>query len=233
MQHSKSVGSFASSGVDSDTENLLAPNRPRKRSSLDTFLIPRRIRIPSQKPEPFDVQVAETLLQSRMDTLPQNPPFYSEPNDHRSDRHCTSSAPSTNSECGHDVHYEGEPLYNLNSPTTRSPSSRKGSQQCLVIPQCRPHLDGSVTDFQAGNLQHHEIAKHQPSYDGPQDSSCESRVTSTTYSMVSRRIFSDSSSSSRGCTGSRFNEEYNQLAARHGLPETDLTKNCEPDHLRI
>lgn len=57
MQHSKSHGSFSSGHT-----SLITRQRPRARSSLDTFVIPGRTRIPSSKPDPIDIQIAETLL---------------------------------------------------------------------------------------------------------------------------------------------------------------------------
>lgn len=62
MQHSKSQGSFRSG----DTA-LITRQRPRTRSSLDTFVIPGRTRIPSSKPEAIDIQIAETLLNPVME----------------------------------------------------------------------------------------------------------------------------------------------------------------------
>ncbi|KAL9100182.1 MAG: hypothetical protein Q9163_004417 [Psora crenata] len=196
--------------------NLLVPYRPRNRSSLDTFLIPHRTRIPSRNPQPFDVQVAQSLLKSSMDALPRDPPPYIEHVERRSDSQRTSSASPTGGECTHDVRCEaGESLYRLSPPTSRPVPPRTGSQDGLIIPHRRPHLAGRAACSQAPN--------HKPTtFDGPQDSSCESRVTSTTYSMVSRRIVTDSSGSSRAYAGSRFSDDYNHLAAKHGLPEIDL-----------
>lgn len=62
MQHSKSLGSFRSGST-----ALVPGQRPRARSSLDTFVIPGRTRIPSSKPEPIDLQIAENLLNPVMD----------------------------------------------------------------------------------------------------------------------------------------------------------------------
>ena len=61
MQHSKSLGSFSSGSI-----ALVPGQRPRARSSLDTFVIPGRTRIPSSKPEPIDIQIAESLLSTTM-----------------------------------------------------------------------------------------------------------------------------------------------------------------------
>ena len=232
MQHSKSLVSFTYSCVDSDTDNLLGPNRPRNRSSLDTFLIPRRTRIPSHNPDPFDVQITQNLLKSSMDALSQDPSPSAKHVESRSDHHPIKSTPPTDSDFEHDVHYGvGESLYRF-SPSASRPEPRPvrpgiGSRHGLVVHKGRPHLHGARAHAPRNEIQRHESSKQKPTYDGPQDSSCESRVSSTTYSMVSRRVFTDSSGSSREYSGSRFNEEYNHLAAKHGLPEIDLTQNGE------
>ena len=61
MQHSKSLRSFSS-----DSAAPILRQRPSSRSSLDTFVIPGRTRIPSNKPQPIDIQIAEALLDSTM-----------------------------------------------------------------------------------------------------------------------------------------------------------------------
>ena len=55
-------------------------------------------------------------------------------------------------------------------------------------------------------------------YDGADDSVTESRLTSTTWSTVSHRLFSGSSGSSRTMGASYYRDEYNKLAEKHGLP---------------
>ena len=236
MQHSRSLGSFASLCADSETERLIVPPRPRNRSSLDTFVIPGRTRIPSHNPEAFDVQVTQSLLRSSMDALPRQPPPYTRPAERQSDREYTSSAPSTGSQFNHDVHYEvGESLYRLKpNASQQSAGLCNGSHNGRVIPHRRPHKGELRIETSIAPPQQSAILKQEPNYDGAHDSGRESRVTSTTYSVISRRIFTDSSGSSGG-GAVRFNEEYNYLAAKHGLPEINghicKVYSCAPSEL--
>ncbi|KAL9125004.1 MAG: hypothetical protein Q9217_005732 [Psora testacea] len=218
-------------GKGDDTDNLLSPNRPRNRSSLDTFLIPGRTRVPSHNPQPFDVQVAQSLLKSNMEAVSRAPRPYTKHAERRLTPQRISSAPLTGSEFEHDVDYEiGESLYRPRCLTSRPGPPRIASRDGLVIPHRQAHLGGLRAHSQRDEPQRHEALKNKTTYDGPQDSSCGSRATSTSYSMVSRRILTDSSSSSWGYKGSRFNEEYNHLAAKHGLPVMELTHSATNDN---
>lgn len=55
-------------------------------------------------------------------------------------------------------------------------------------------------------------------YDGPIDSIDQSSGTSTTWSTISPRVFTDSSAASDHRETSEFVKAYNSLATQHGLP---------------
>ena len=216
MQHSKSLGSFAPSSVDNDSENLLAPNCPRSRSSLDTFLIPGRIRLPSHKTEDFDEAVAQNLMGKKM-ALAQDPLSYAETSRHTSSEQRLRLIPSEeNALDRHNSYNLGESLYRIR----RQPAFRISSHDDIVVPHRRryPNPSGSKNSHFPESPSPSPL--HQPTYDGALDSDHESRVTSTTWSTVSRvnqRIFSDFSHDTRD--RSKFHDLYNKLAVDHGLPQ--------------
>lgn len=72
MRSAKSSGSF-SRGADGDQGKVTG--RPRRRSSLDTFRIPGRTRLPSSKasvPEVDDLRITKGLLNSGSFVVPPN-----------------------------------------------------------------------------------------------------------------------------------------------------------------
>ena len=221
MQHSKSLNSFAFSCIDSDRENLILPNRPRKRSSLDTFLIPGRTRIPSQKSETLDLQVTQNLLRSSMNQLKDPPPYSKEPDpeQHRhSQDHSHAGRPQDSSrESSGTDRLPGEPIFSI----VHQPSPRSRLTEGIVIPPRRLQR----RELSSNNPYRHISSPHppfRPSYDGAHDYiNHESRITSTTWSTVSKlshRIFSDSSESSRRYSSTKYNHDYNELASKYGLP---------------
>jgi len=163
MRASRSSYSFAQSR---DTNDNQHNRKARARSSLDTFLIPGRTRLPSSKPkvpDEFDLRTTQSLfnleaIQIRYKPLP---------------RTISQRIMASNSEA---------PLFH------------------------RRESSGTDTLLPGG-------------FDGPNDSTDQSRVTSTTWSTVSHRIFTDSSGSSNHRETSGFFEEYNRLAMKHGLPQ--------------
>ena len=225
MQHSRSLGSFVSSCIDSDTENLLPDNRPRNRSSLDTLIIPGRIRIPSQKADPLDEELAQNLLKSAM-AHARAPPPYSEnsrPSPHQQRLASFSSEGSASDQ--HVQYHVGDSIYRIGP----LPTPRIGSRDNIVVPHRRHHRNERESNYPHPSKQSSHSPRYRPTYDGALDSSQESRVTSTTWSTVSKvshRIFSDSSSEVRDT--SRFQDQYNNLATKHGLPEFALPPMGEP-----
>jgi hypothetical protein len=80
MQHSRSLGSSSS-----DSTAPILRKRPQSRSSMDTFLIPGRTRIPSNKPQSADIQIAEALLESNLALPRRNLPRNMASKDHEKD----------------------------------------------------------------------------------------------------------------------------------------------------
>lgn len=81
-----------------------------------------------------------------------------------------------------------------------------------------------VPQLQVHRLQvNGDDARH--SFDGARSEG--SRVTSTTRSSISYRIFSNSSSNSQNRGSAKSVEEYNVLALRHGLPQFAVTAEIE------
>ena len=228
MHHSKSFASIAFSCVDSDKQNLIRSKRPRQRSSLDNLVIPGRTRIPSHKSEDFDLQLTKNLLKSSMAQLRAPPPYTAEPlpSQHPSTRQSSARQPhrSRNSSSSINTAAAEQSIYRI-APT---PSPKKVRRSDLVIP-IRRHQQGELV---SGHLLHNNplrpSSKLQRSYDGAHDYQQESRITSTTWSTVSRisnRIFSDSSSSSREFASAKYSCDYNEIATKLGLPELSQPSN--------
>lgn len=217
MQHSRSLGSFASTGIPSDTENLLGNNRPKNRSSLDTFIIPGRVRIPSQKTDLFDEKLVQGLLETSM--ARSRGPSAQQEDDYRlgyQDRSffplCLDSGLDQQNE-----HEVGESLYSLSPQPTPRISSRNNIVNLPRRPRQGP-LAPNPLRYKA-NSPH--SSHHGATFDGAHESSHESRVTSTSWSSVSKIShgnFSDVSGSSRDMLSWRFHEQYNDLATKNGLP---------------
>lgn len=216
MQHSKSLGSFATGEI---TDVPLGA-RPRARSSLDTFVIPGRTRIPSSKPDAIDLQITQSLLNPNMIRAPRNPPRSQDDAHIQRSPQYTMQASRSRSEFYDASHQNLQPpLYKVRPEIAKRPPPRIGGREIIIIPHRRPH----TLDYEA---QAHRQASGTPevearrvAYDGAHDSSFDSRVTSTTWSTISHRVFTDSSGSSRVLGASHFFDEYNCLATQHGLPE--------------
>ena len=224
MQHSKSLGSFASSSVDNGSGNLLAPNRPRSRSSLDTFLIPGRTRLPSQKTEAFDEAVAQHLLKEKM-AQRRNPPPYTETSRHSSNEQRLRLIPSEESAFNeHHGYHVGDSLYRI----MRQPALRISNCDNITVPHHQHHLGRLGPKTSPSPKSPSPSSTYQPTYDGALDPGPESRVTSTTWSSVSRvshRISSDASNDTRDVL--RFHDLYDELAVGHGLPKLAFPPNGE------
>lgn len=217
MQHSRSLGSFASSGVPSDVENLLGHHRPRNRSSLDTFIIRGRVRIPSQKTDSFDEEIAQSLLKSTMER-PRGSSAQQKDSRHPGHRDESSFAIcSGNCPVQQDEYEFGDSIYSL----PPQPKSRIGSRDNIVNLPRRPRQSSLAPAIKHCRARSPQSSHRGATFDGAHDSSYDSRVTSTTWSTVSKishRNFSDASGTSRDDLSSRFLEQYNDLATRNGLP---------------
>ena len=181
--------------------------RLRHRSSLDTFVIPGRTRLPSSRvsqPQPMDLHVARGLLNTDSLQVPKKythrveRPDWLTPKRKKSPKPKVKACPDEESSKNHTDRPEKE-------PTTVS------SREIVEVPQAN---------------QYSHPPKHQlrisddytrMSFDGRQSEG--SRATSTTWSTVSHRIISNSSSGSQNRGSSRSVEEYNILAVMHGLPQ--------------
>ena len=198
--------------------------RPRARSSLDTFLIPGRIRVPSRDPNPADVQITQGLLNHSMKQPPSRQPRLRGPKvlsenfsevaqtqDGSPAQRATTRAASRTGSIRKQPHRPPVHL-RVRPAITLQPPPRFGSREIIVVPHQRPRNDPSVI-FQED---------HQETYDGANDvleeAHLPSRMTSMSWSTLSQRIFTDSSTSTRYSGASYFLEEYNQLAEKHGLP---------------
>ena len=204
------------------TEESLG-TRPRARSSLDTFLIPGRIRVPSRDPNPADFQIAQRLLDHNMKQPPSRHPRFHGPKglsgklsevaqtqDGSPAPRATSRAASRTGSIRKQT--QRPPIHSRLRPAiTLQPPPRFGSREKIVVPHQRPRNEPSII-FQED---------HQKTYDGAHDvveeAHLPSRMTSMTWSTLSQRIFTDSSTSTRRSGASCFLEEYNQLAEKHGL----------------
>ena len=218
MQRSRSLATFAFSCGDSDREHLLLPNRPRKRSSLDTFVIPGRTRIPSHRSEPFDLQLTRNLMHPS--AYPKEPntlaPHHSHDTDSLFGPLNEPGFPSIDGPVP-----AGESIYRI----TRDSSPSSKDLDNIVVPP-RQHQPRQLSSNNPYRNRRSASSQQQPlTYDGAHDLSLESRITSTSWSTVSKishRIFSDTSDSSRGYASARYNHGYNELATKYGLPELKL-----------
>lgn len=225
MHHSISPISFGKkSGYTEVTESAsTSSRRPRARSSLDTFIIPGRTRLPSSKLDPTDIQIAQSLLTHGV-MQPQDKQRPIRPGPHRS-----SQTKSSSIRDGSPAARPGSRTKHLLRPPVpmrvrpaiaMQPPPRFGSREVIVVPHQRPREDG----FQ----QIHAITTIQDqgqdqAYDGadepeqPGNMHIPSRMTSMTWSTLSHRVFTDSTCSSRRSGASYFKDEYNQLAEKHGI----------------
>ena len=224
MQKSKSILSFGSA---SEQNKVIHKSRSQSRSSLDTFVIPGRTRLPSSKmststQNPADLRIVQNLLSHGVMTRAKQAPIRSVPsnsdnggNDYRSDR-----VPRSRSGSGrHTIAPPTVPSRIKNSPTIQSPSpiTTKRVNVSSLHRHTEPDIDRTTPHL---SLTENTVDPDHCQTDGPDDaddSGRVSRMTSTTWSTVSHRVFSDSSDSSRISKASEFRLEYNTLAEKHGF----------------
>ena len=222
MQHSKSFASFAFSYVDSDKQRLIICNQPRQRASLDNLVIPGRTRIPSHKSEEFDCQVARNLLKSSMTRSTGPPPYTAEPppSQHHNLQfpEALKSSPTRNSHGTIDTAVTGESIYRI-APT---PSPKTTARNRSLVPVRRSQRAELVSGHRQRNNNRQPSSRSQYSYDGAHDYMNESRMTSSTWSTVSKvnnSIITDFSSGSRELTSAKYCSHYNEIATKLGLPK--------------
>lgn len=222
MQYSKSFASIAFSYIDSDKQRLIIYNQPRQRASLDNLVIPGRTRIPSHKSEEFDCQVARNLLKSSMTRSTGPPPYTAEPpqSQHHSLQFPTAleSSPMRNSSGMINNAVAEDSIYRI-APT---PSPKTTARNRSAVPVRRSQRAELVSGHRQRNSYRQPSSRSQHSYDGAHDYMNGSRMTSSTWSTVSKvnnSIITDSSSASRELMSAKYSSHYNEIATKLGLPK--------------
>ena len=251
MQHSKSVGSFSSDSTAAPILRNHSQNRPQSRSSMDTFLIPGRTRIPSNHPQTADFQIAEALLESNLALPRRILPIDMPSNELKKDKDGKStylfdylgiddgdSSKNSKEKARSDqkphrraksVSLETDstarPL--VRSEISKSPAPRMGTRDAIIIPARRRSrkVGDNPPPIRAVPTppprKNGQLRKPQGIYDGAIGSSYESRTTSMTWSTVSHRVLSESSADVLGMGASENLNEFNRLAIQHGVPELE------------
>lgn len=233
MQKSKSTVSFAPTFEHTE---FARRTRSRRRSSLDTFVIPGRTRLPSSKSsqDATDIQVAEALLdhslllqQSKQQNSSDMMAATSFPERGLPSRNSSSEYSNYQHSMNHDISREPPPPWARGpgiDPRLQPRSHRHAPEVIAIpphrrtqttVPQMKPRM--FVATSEATDLE----PTYSKWYDGATDRSDKapvSRMTSMTWSTVSQRVLSNSSGSSHASRASEFKHEYNELAERHGLP---------------
>lgn len=215
MQYSKSFAHFAPS---EQQRQASTQTRARRRSSLDTFVIPSRTRLPSSKASTFDLQVTQGLLNSNLHRSPRRNMTSAESHAWLPETSPAGCMPRRGASSG-----QSDPLHHKVRPDiVKRPPPRFGGREVIVVPpqRPRPHVHQSATQPLTSTFpQEHADVE---TYDGVDDLVTVSRLTSTTWSTVSHRLFSDSSGSSRSMGAAYYRDEYNKLAEKHGLPRLEV-----------
>ena len=212
MQHSKSFTHFAPE----QQRQASTQTRARHRSSLDRFVIPGRTRLPSSKASNFDLQVAQGLLNSSRLQSPRRDMASAESLEWSPEVSPAGCMPRRGAISG-----PSGPHDRIRPDIVRRPPPRFGGREVIIVPhqRPRPHVH-QPTPQPLTPISSQEYANVQ-TYDGADDSVPESRITSTTWSTISHRMFSDSSRSSRTMGASYYRDEYNKLAEKHRLPRLE------------
>ena len=213
MEYSKSFAHFA---PPEQQRQASTHTRARRRSSLDTFVIPGRTRLPSSKASVFDFQVTQGLLNSNLLRLPR--------------RNMTSAeetlewSPETSpAGCIPRRGHASGPLHHRIRPDiVKRPAPRFGGREVIINPPQRPRPPVKQQAPQTlAPVAPQEYVNTQ-TYDGADDWTTGSRLTSTTWSTISNRFVSDSSGSSRTTGSSYYRDEFNRLAEKHGLSRLEV-----------
>ena len=215
MQYSKSFAYFA---LPDQQRQPSTQTRARRRSSLDTFVIPGRTRLPSRKASTFDLQVTQGLLNSGPPQPPRRTMTSAEIHEwspETSPAGCMTRRGANSSSSG-PLHHRARP------DLVKRPPPRFGGREVIIVPpqRPRPHTHQPAHQTLAPRIPREYVDVE--TYDGADESNNESRLTSTTWSTVSHRFFSDSSGSSRTQEASYYRDEYNTLADKYGLPRLEV-----------
>ena len=218
MQYSKSFAHFAPPEQQRQTSTQ---TRAQRRSSLDTFVIPGRTRLPSSKASTFDLQVTQGLLNSDLHRPRRKDMTSTE---------CLECSPGISSAgCmprrGANAGPSGPLHHKVRPDIVKRPPPRFGGREVIIVPTQRPRPHNRRRSPQALMPTSPQQRENAKTYDGADDSTTESRLTSMTWSTVSHRIFSGSSSSSRIMGASYYRDEYNKLAEKHRLPPLEVAPN--------
>ena len=214
MQHSKSFAHFAPSEQQRQASTQI---RARRRSSLDTFVIPGRTRLPSSKASTFDLQVTQGLLNPSLLKSPRRNMPFAESLEWSPETSSAGCMPRRGAASGP----SGLPHHRVRPDIVKRPPPRFGGREVIILPsqRPRPHVcQPAPQPLAPVSTQEHANVQ---TYDGADESVTESRLTSMTWSTVSQRIFSNSSGSSRTMGASYYRDEYNNLAEKHGLPRLE------------
>ena len=207
MQKSKSLVSFGPNVKHIEVTQRPRAPQTRKKSSLDTLVIPGRTRLPSSQSssEATDILIAQQLLNHGTMQIPDEQHLLKESPTLRSNNRRHGPSPKQNrTRAGH-----GRPL------------PKFGKQDAIVItPHRRPDTCMPRSSSYALTTRTSERPGYGRDYDGNNDSSglgLISHSSSMTWSTVSHRVISNSSASSRASRASGYLQEYNDLAEKHGL----------------
>lgn len=211
MQRSKTCAHFATS---EQQRQASTQTRAQRRSSLDTFVIPGRTRLPSSKASTFDLQVTQELLNSSLGQSPSRRMPSAESLEWSPEISSAGCMPRRVAIPG----AIGPPHHKVRPDIVKRPPPRFGGREVIIVPPQRPRPDVHQPAPQPLAPISSPEYVHVQSYDGTDESIAESRLTSTTWSTVSHRIISESSGSSRTMGASYYREEYNKVAEKHGLP---------------
>ena len=222
MRTSKSSVSFKRNADGPDREQL---RRPRARSSLDTFVIPGRTRLPSSKtsvPDPVDLQITQGLLNSESFKAPKKSANHAEkPASWFTSEHDCSIDRDQSSKGQLKVNGRGILIVSPSpKPRCKKPPKPQAnnSREAIGMPALYGGSGHSAAPLFYGRLTSQSGEQGLNPCDGPFDSGPGSLPTSGTWSTISNRIFSDSSGASSFRGTQEFVYEYNRLALKHGLP---------------
>ena len=216
MQYSKSFAYFA---LPDQQRQPSTQTRALRRSSLDTFIIPGRTRLPSSKTSTFDLLLTQGLLNSNPPQPPGRTMTSTEKQAWSPETSPTGCMTRRGANSG-----SSDPLHQRARPDiVKRPPPRFGGREVIIVPPQRPRPRTHQPAPQALAPRSSQEYVNGQKYDGADDSNTESRLTSTTWSTVSQRFISDSSGSSRTQGASYYRDEYNKLAEKHGLPRLEAT----------
>ena len=210
MQYSKSFAHIAAS---EHQRQASTQTRAQRRSSLDTFVIPGRTRLPSSKASTFDLQVTQGLLNSNLSQSSSRDMISVEDQYWFPETSPAGCMPRRGANPGPSglLHHRVRP------EIVKRPPPRMSGREVIIVPPQRPRSNVQPPASRALVPRSSQEFADVQTCDGAEDSA-ESRLTSMTWSTVSHRLFSNSSGSSRTMGASYYREEYNKLAEKHGLP---------------